>query len=103
MTTRTTNVTYISIIDGTASIQDGAGNGDACNLDATLTTYVAELSDALALVYPGVQVHYRWENSNRQLGIETLDGDYDQYDEIVANVQRVAEDIYERGTFWVAA
>jgi hypothetical protein len=98
-------LTFISIVDGTASIEDGAGNGDACDLPATFDAYVADVTAGLQKEYPGVHVHYRWENSNRGIGIETLEGEYDpeRYDEIVATIQRVAEDVYQTGNFWVPA
>jgi hypothetical protein len=98
-------ITYIGIIDGMAGIEDGAGNGDACDLPATFAAYEVEMRKALALEYPGVEVGYRWVNSNQGIKVDILEGDYDpdQYDEIVGNIQRAAEDVYQSGNFWVAA
>jgi hypothetical protein len=95
-------LTHISIVDGLASIEDGAGAGDPCDIAATVQAYEDEVVAELKKQYPGVSVQYRWENSNRDWGID-FEGDYDleDYDEIKADIQQVGEDVYQRGNFWV--
>jgi hypothetical protein len=103
MATETT-IIRISITDDTERIIIGAGNGDPCDLDATLAAYVEEVTDALRAEFPGAAVDYRWEPTTCGAKIE-IEGEYpeEEYCEIKHSVQRVLEDIYERASFWVPA
>lgn len=96
-------LTRIEIVDGVGCILDGAAKGDACDIEATLEAYEKEVKEELAKEFPGVEVTYRWENSDMGMKIDFY-GFYplEDYDEYRGRIHQVGEDVWSRGSFWVA-
>jgi hypothetical protein len=82
----------ITIYHTESSVDPAATVPAAPMIDAMLTRLEREYEAALLAEYPGAEIEFRREDNTHGFEIDGLD--------IMDEVHRILEDVYETGNFW---
>ena len=74
-------------------------NGTTADPDESLVGYITEVTAELQRAFPGVDVVHNNEDDTKAFTVAVA-ADEDYY-ETSDEIQRITEDVYETGNFWV--